>query len=85
VSSFLKLATSTSGLICRLDFSPAKTSSSFMDSCGGDKGPKSRLNTDHWKKWILNGMAEGIYFILNLFKFRFLKVILTVWNASDFS
>ena len=53
-----------------------------MDSCGGDKGPKSRLNTDHWKKWILNGMAEGIYFILKLLKFRFLKVVLTVGNEN---
>lgn len=57
---FSDLTSTTVGIVARLDFSVAKTTSSFMDSASAaDKSQKTKLNTENWKKWVLNGMLEG--------------------------
>lgn len=56
VKSFLDLSTSSVGVIARLDFSVSKMTSSFMEV---DRSPNSKLNSENWKKWILNGMIPG--------------------------
>ena len=60
VRFFSELTSTTVGVVARLDFSVAKTTSSFMDSAASaDKSQNTKLNTENWKKWVLNGMLEG--------------------------